>query len=168
MHAKVMVRAKLESVGESAEIEVEGQQVAVSRLDAYLWPSAGTQPAFTKRDLLLYFTAMSDHLLRHLRDRPLTLARYPGGITGPHFVQRRLASPPFVKTVPVYSETGKEDHEFVLCENLATLLWLGQIADLELHSWTSRWSDAQDGAALSMRTSGSLQAVESSVLNYPD
>jgi bifunctional non-homologous end joining protein LigD len=107
-------------------------------------------------------------LLPHFRDRPLTLVRYPSGISGPHFYQRHPEQPPpFVQTVRLHSDQ-RGDAEHLLCSNLATLLWLAQIADLELHSWYSRVTAEGDAAGLPTSFDGSPARIEASVLNYPD
>jgi bifunctional non-homologous end joining protein LigD len=113
---------------------------------------------------------MAHVLLPHLRDRPLSLLRYPTGITGERFFQKHWEGhrPPFVETVTIYSEHNDADGEYLVCNNLATLVWLGQIANLELHTWFSRTSPEPDGYHLGAEFSGSRRAIESSLLNYPD
>ncbi|MDD4858755.1 MAG: DNA ligase D [Dehalococcoidales bacterium] len=120
-------------------LDVEGNKVSVTNLDKQLWPQTGKRRPLTKRDLLVYLTRVSRYLLPHLRDRPLTLSRYPHGIDGEHFFQKHwgYAVPDFVATVPL-SEHHEKRQEYLLCNNLAALLWLGQAADIELHTWFSR------------------------------
>jgi len=60
-------------------LHVDNVDVAVSHLERVLWPATAEHAAVTKRDLLKYFVRTADHLLRHLRDRPLTLNRFPTG-----------------------------------------------------------------------------------------
>ena len=126
-------------------IEVQGQRIELSNLDKELWPPLGDRRGLTKRDLLTYLARVSPYLLEHLRDRPLTLSRYPNGIYGEHFYQKHWSGPlpPFVDTVRLSERRGKEQ-EYILCNNLPTLLWLGQVADLELHTWFSRVSPGPD------------------------
>jgi bifunctional non-homologous end joining protein LigD len=119
-------------------IEVEGQKVSLSNLDKELWPETGKSRAITKRDLITYLAQVSPYLLPHLQDRPLTLSRYPDGIYGEHFFQKHYQPrPEFVETV-LLSSHDTSAREYLICNNLATLLWLGQIADVELHAWFSR------------------------------
>jgi bifunctional non-homologous end joining protein LigD len=131
-------------------IEVEGEKLSVSNLDKALWPENGKIRPLTKRDLLVYLAQVSPWLLPHLKDRPLSLNRFPNGIHGQHFFQKHYEPvPKFVVTVPLSSHE-EPDRKYIVCNNLATLLWLGQITDIELHSWFSRivgGPDFQRGAA---------------------
>jgi bifunctional non-homologous end joining protein LigD len=159
---------QLQMKGDKLVVEVAGHQVALSNLDKVFWPAQADQPALTKRDLAIYLATVAPFLLPHLRDRPLTLVRYPNGISGPHFYQRHPEQPPpFVRTVRLHSDQ-RGDAEHLLCSNLATLLWLAQIADLELHSWYSRVTAEGDAAGLPTSFDGSPAGIEASVLNYPD
>ena len=155
--------------GERMHLEVGGGELAVTNLDKELWPETPQQRALTKRDLLRYLTEVSPWLLPHLRDRPLTLTRYPNGIEGGSFYQKHYENPPpFVETVTVYTDSAGGDQQAILCNNLPTLLWLGQLADLELHISLARVSPQPDGAHLEASFSGSKARVEASLLNYPD
>ena len=155
--------------GERAHLEVAGVELAVSNLDKVLWPETAEQRALTKRDLLRYLATVSPWLLPHLRDRPLTLTRYPNGIDGGSFYQKHYdRPPPFVETVTVYTDSAGGDQQAILCNNLPTLLWLGQLADLELHVSLARVSPQPDAGHLGASFSGSKAQVEASLLNYPD
>ena len=120
-------------------VDIEGHQLSLTNLDKPLWPAFKNQRALTKRDLLTYLTKVSPFLLGHLRDRPLTLTRYPNGIAGKHFYQKHIndAVPEYVQTVSL-AEHGGVFRDYIVCNNLATLLWLGQLADIDLHTWFSR------------------------------
>jgi bifunctional non-homologous end joining protein LigD len=89
---------------------------------------------------------VSAYILPHLKDRPLTLSRYPGGIDGEHFWQKHWTHPlpDYVTTVNILSEETGKPGEYLVCDNLPTLLWLGQLADIELHTWFSRISPEPD------------------------
>ena len=155
--------------GERMHLEVGGGELAVTNLDKELWPETAEQRALTKRDLLCYLAEVSPWLLPHLRDRPLTLTRYPNGIEGGSFYQKHYENPPpFVETVTVYTDSAGGDQQAILCNNLPTLLWLGQLADLELHISLARVSPQPDGAHLEASFSGTKARVEASLLNYPD
>ena len=155
--------------GQAQRLAVGGAELPVSNLDKVLWPEAAEQRALSKRDLLRYLAEVSPWLLPHLRDRPLTLTRYPNGIEGGSFYQKHYESPPpFVETVTVYTDSAGGDQQAILCNNLPTLLWLGQLADLELHISLARVSPQPDGAHLEASFSGSKALVEASLLNYPD
>ncbi|GAB4322000.1 MAG: DNA ligase D [Dehalococcoidia bacterium] len=164
------VLAQLDTPAAETVIEVGGHQLKLTNLDKELWPPYRDQRPVTKRDLLRYVTRLAPHLLRHLRDRPLTMTRYPNGITGAHFYQRHseAAIPEFVETVPIFSRQGKGDRPFILCNNLPTLLWLAQIADLEFHAAFGRVDPAPDALDKPTVFTGSVKTVERSVLHYPD
>jgi bifunctional non-homologous end joining protein LigD len=121
------------------KINVDGYDLSLSNLDKLLWPVSGSHSALTKRDLLVYLTRVSPFILPHLRDRPVTLTRYPNGITGPHFYQKHIDTPipEFVNTVSI-SEHFENARDYFVCHNLATLLWLGQLGNIDIHSWFSR------------------------------
>ena len=98
------------------------------------------QPALTKRDLLRYLAQVSPYMLPHLADRPLTMIRMPDGIRGQRFFQKHWEQerPEFVETITVFSGHKDEQHDYLLCNNLPTLLWLAQSGTLEFHVWHSR------------------------------
>ena len=163
--------AQLEQhTGEKLVLNVEGHELALSNLNKVFWPAHGEQRPLTKRDLVLYFARVSPFLLPHLRDRPLTLVRFPNGITGGHFYQKHYEQPlpPFVETTFLYSDQNKGDGEYLRANNLATLLWLGQVADIELHTWYSRVDTSGDAEGLPTTFAGSIENMQQSVLNYPD
>ena len=130
--------AQMENKDSDFILEAEGRKVALTKLDKAIWPATKGNRAFTKRDLITYLIKVAPYLLPHLKDRPLSLSRFPNGIYGEHFFQKHYKPvPEFVETV-VLSAHDMPDQEYLLCNNLPTLLWLGQIADIELHSWFSR------------------------------
>jgi len=160
----------LDHTGEKLTLTVDGHEIALSNLNKVFWPALGEQRPLTKRDLVVYFARVAPYLLPHLRDRPLTLVRFPNGITGKSFYQKHWEQtlPPFVETVLLYSDQNKGDGEYLLANNLPTLLWLAQLADIELHTWYSRVNPAGDADGLPTTFSGSLENMQQSVLNYPD
>jgi bifunctional non-homologous end joining protein LigD len=145
-------------------------EVKLTNLEKPLWPARGRSKPVTKRDLAQYFMGVSPWLLPHLRDRPITLVRYPNGLDGQHFYQRHSehALPPFVDAVMAYSDHGGGDREYLMCNNLATLLWLAQMGTLEIHPWYSRAELQPDALDLPLLAHGSDEIVDASVLNYPD
>ena len=150
-------------------LEIEGHRLPVSNLDKPLWPAAGRRQPLTKRDLLRYFTRVSPWMLLHLADRPLFVTRFPNGVTGKSFYQKHWEDPPpFVRTVSIWSSHNAGDGDYLICENLPTLLWLGQMGGLELHAWYSRTRRAPDAMAAGATFTGSERALDRSVLNYPD
>src|SRR5206468_12993785 len=102
--------------------------------------------------------------------RPLTMIRMPEGVQGHRFFQKHWEQerPEFVETITVFSEHKDEKHDYLLCNNLATLLWLAQLGTLEFHVWHSRASLGPDAPGRGTDYASSLQALESSVLDCPD
>jgi bifunctional non-homologous end joining protein LigD len=163
----------LEQLSQKSErfvLQVMGEKVSLTNLDKPLWPEWEGRRPLTKRDLLTYFARVSPVLLPHMRDRPITLTRYPNGINDPHFYQKHFEFeiPRFVDTCLVWSGQNQEDQEYILCNNLPTLLWLGQLADIELHTWYSRVAPEPDGYELPEYSTGGEDAFDASRLNYPD
>ncbi len=164
--------ALLEQLDSRSARALEGSewQLPVSNLDKVLWPAVGERPPVTKRDLLKYAVRAWPLAAQHLRDRLLTLSRYPNGIDGKTFYQRHWDDkrPGFVEAVTVYSDTEGRDREFLMCNNLPTLLWLCQLADIEWHVSFGRATAGGDADGKSTEFTGSAEALERSVLNYPD
>ena len=165
------VLSQLETKKQKLEVIVGEHSLGVTNLDKELWPAFGGHPARTKRDYLRYLATVAPILLPHLRDRPLTLTRYPDGIGGDSFYQRHWQEkdmPPFVDYITMFTDSNGGDRPFLLCNNLPTLLWLGQLADIELHASLARVSTEPDAAEASTEFAGDREAVEGSVLNLPD
>ncbi len=150
----------------SLALTVGAHRVHLSQLDKILWPAHKKWRATTKGDLLRYLAAMAPYMLPHLANRPLTLIRMPDGIYGEAFFQKHLTQklPSFVETVEVYSKSKTQNHVYPLCNNLPTLLWLGQLGTLEFHVWHSSLAESGRDAVYT----GSLANLEASALNYPD
>lgn len=110
--------------------DVDGREVRLSNLDKPMYPQVG----FTKRDVVEYVTAIAPVLLPHVQGRALTLKRYPNGVDGEHFYEKNAPShrPDWVRTARV----GEID--YVLADDLPTLVWLANLADLELHTALAR------------------------------
>jgi bifunctional non-homologous end joining protein LigD len=115
-------------------VHVDGRTLSLSNLDKVLYPETG----FTKGEVIDYYTRVAPFLLPHLADRPLTVKRYPNGVEGAFFFEKNAprGTPPWVRTVtlPVPGSTmDRETIDFVVVEHLATLVWLANLAALELH-----------------------------------
>jgi len=164
--------AQLASPKTAFTLAVGTQRIRLTNLDRVYWPAdpARKLPAFAKRDLLVYLAEVSPYMLPHLADRPLTMIRMPDGIRGQRFFQKHWEQerPAFVESITVFSAHKDEQHDYLLCNNLATLLWLAQSGTLEFHVWHSRAKRGPDAASTSTDYAGSLEALEASVLNYPD
>jgi len=117
------------------QLEVDGRTIKVSNRDKVLYPRAG----FTKGDVIDYYLRAAPVLLPHLQGRPLTLKRYPDGVESQHFYEKQCPShrPDWVATVSVPSR-GRGHIDYCLANDAATLAWLGNLADLELHTSLSR------------------------------
>ncbi len=170
-HADEIV-AQLDNRKTAFTIAAGPHQIRLTHLDRVYWPAdaALQQPALTKRDLLRYVAQVSPFILPHLADRPLTMIRMPDGIKGQRFFQKHWEQerPEFVETMTVFSEHKDESHEYLLCNNVQTLLWLAQSGTLEFHVWHSRAKPGSDATSKSTDYASSAAALEGSVLNYPD
>ena len=126
---------------QEAVIEVEGRQLKVSNLDKVLYPKVG----FTKGQVIDYFIRIAPALLPHLEGRPLTLKRYPNGVDGMFFYEKNCPphKPEWVKTAKIWSEGNNRFMYYCMAADLSTLVWLGNLADLELHTSFSRATDMQ-------------------------
>ncbi len=112
-------------------VEVEGRELAISNVDKVYYPESG----FTKGEVIAFYTEIADAILPHLRDRPLTLKRYPEGIAGEHFYEKNAPKyrPAWVQTFAVPRSEGGGDINYVLCNDRATLIWATNLADIEKH-----------------------------------
>jgi len=113
-------------------LEIEGRSLEVSNLDKVLYPKAG----FTKGDIIDYYVRISPVLLPHLHARPITLKRYPDGVDGFFFYEKKCPShhPKWIKTAKVPKSEG-EDINYCLMNDLPTLVWAANLADIELHTF---------------------------------
>jgi bifunctional non-homologous end joining protein LigD len=117
-----------------------------------------------------HYLQIARHVLPHLRDRPVTMTRFPDGIHGPRFYQKspKESAPPFVQRFVSFSEHNNADDEYFVCNNTATLVWLAQLADIELHVTHTRITNMPDAPHLETVFSGSAEQLQRSTLNYPD
>jgi bifunctional non-homologous end joining protein LigD len=113
-------------------VDVEGKRLKLSNLDKVLYPVAN----FTKGQVIDYYVRIAPVLLPHLRGRPMTMKRYPNGVNGMFFYEKNCPShrPDWVKTAKVWSEGNNRWMDYCLFEDIATLVWAANLADLELHS----------------------------------
>jgi bifunctional non-homologous end joining protein LigD len=161
---------QLESSKANFTLDVEGLPVKLTNLDKPFWPAYGKAPPLYKRDLIRYYVKLSPLLLPHLKDRPLTLTRYPNGVEAKPFYQKHYEQPlpAFVETARIWSGSNQKSDDYILCNNLQTLIWLGQLADLELHAWMSRTDPEPDAHGRGQDFETSEVALDASSLNYPD
>jgi bifunctional non-homologous end joining protein LigD len=118
----------------SLAVHVDGRALKITNWDKVLFPNTG----FTKGDLIAYYARIAPAVLPHLRDRPLTLKRYPNGVEAPYFYEKQSPShrPEWVPTVRV----GGVD--YTLAQDRPTLVWLANLADIELHTSLSLAADS--------------------------
>ncbi|MBA3762651.1 MAG: ATP-dependent DNA ligase [Chthoniobacterales bacterium] len=126
-------------MADKAELIVEGKKLPVSNLNKVLYPKAG----FTKGQVIDYYVRIAPVLLPHLKDRPLTLKRYPNGVDGIFFYEKNCPShrPAWVKTAKVWSHGNQRDMHYCLAQDLPTLVWAANLADLELHTSLAKKKD---------------------------
>src|SRR5438105_11165685 len=121
---------------DKALLVVNGKKLAVSNLNKVLYPKAG----FTKGQVIDYYVRVAPVLLPHLKDRPLTMKRYPNGVDGEFFYEKNCPShrPSWVKTAKVWSHGNQRDMYYCMIQDLPTLVWAANLADLELHTSLAR------------------------------
>ncbi len=120
------------------EIEVDGRTLKLSNRDKVLYPDTG----FTKGQMVDYYAAVAPVLLGHLTGRPLTLKRYPDGVRGKFFYEKRCPAhrPEWVQTAAVQSER-EGVLEYCVVDDLPTLIWVANLAGIELHPSLSSAED---------------------------
>jgi bifunctional non-homologous end joining protein LigD len=106
-------------------------RVRFTNLDKILYPVAG----ITKKDVIAYFIRMASRILPFVRDRPLTMHRFPEGVGGMEFYEKDApeGTPDYVEIFTHWSKSSGRDVHFILCNNLDTLVWLANLASLEIH-----------------------------------
>ncbi len=110
---------------------MSSRRVEVTRPEKVLWPSLG----ITKQAYIEYLSAVADHIIPWLRDRPLTLVRAPDGVEGQRYYQKDTPgyAPEWIRTVTVPAPSAKRDVAYTVCNDASTLRWLGNQAALEFH-----------------------------------
>jgi len=121
------------------EVDVQGRTLSLSNLDKVLYPAA----AFTKGHVIDYYMRIAPYVLPHLQGRALTLKRYPNGVEAQYFYEKNAPShrPDWVSTATIPIRTDGRTIDFVLADDLPTLVWLANLADLELHTSLAKASD---------------------------
>lgn len=139
-------------------------KVKITNPGKLFWKATKEHPRYLKRDLIQYYETMSDLILPHLKDRPLSLSRYPNGIEGNSFYQKDWdqKKPDFVKTAKVHSEHRDSGINYIVCNNRETLLWIANLGCIEMHPWYSRINDFDSC------NSSSILYEEKCGLNFPD
>ncbi|MGA8836614.1 MAG: non-homologous end-joining DNA ligase [Candidatus Sulfotelmatobacter sp.] len=112
-------------------IEVQGKQLKLSNLEKVLYPATG----FTKQQVIDYYVRIAPAMLPHLAGRALTRKRYPNGVDEEFFYEKNAPQhrPDWVKTAPIWSEGNHRTVHYILADDLPTLVWLANLAAIELH-----------------------------------
>jgi bifunctional non-homologous end joining protein LigD len=112
-------------------IEVQGKQLKLSNLEKVLYPATG----FTKQQVIDYYVRIAPAMVPHLAGRPLTRKRYPNGVDEEFFYEKNAPQhrPDWVKTAPIWSGRNRRTIHYILADDLATLVWLANLAAIELH-----------------------------------
>ena len=112
-------------------VEIQGRDLKLSNLDKVLYPATG----FTKKDVIDYYVRIAPAMLPHLTGRALTRKRYPDGVDGEPFFEKNapMHKPAWVKTAPIWSGHNRRTIHYILADDLPTLVWLANLAALELH-----------------------------------
>ena len=119
-------------------LAVDGQEIRLTNLHKVFWP----HHKITKRDLLQYYVNVSKYLLPHLVDRPMVMKRYPNGADGAFFFMKRAPTPrpDWVKICSIPHKRGNVI-DFVLVQDLPTLLWMVNLGCIDLNPWYGRCDD---------------------------
>jgi bifunctional non-homologous end joining protein LigD len=117
-------------------VTIGGQQLKFTNLSKVFYPGEG----IAKRDLINYYDAIADLIIPHLRDRPLSLKRYPNGIDHDFFFQKDAQGkvPEWVRLEPIFSEHNQDKIHYIICNDRATLLYLANLACIDQNPWMSR------------------------------
>ncbi|MDX1950992.1 MAG: non-homologous end-joining DNA ligase [Verrucomicrobiota bacterium] len=133
-------------MAQSSTLEIAGRRVKVSNLEKVLYQDN----QFTKGQVIDYYIRMSQFILPHLQKRPLTLKRYPNGVSGQHFYEKDAPDhkPSWVKTAAVPRKNGGEDIHYVLVNDLPSLVWAANLASLEMHVFLAKAPKIQQPSAI--------------------
>jgi bifunctional non-homologous end joining protein LigD len=117
-------------------VEIQDKRLTLSNLEKVLYPAA----KFTKGQVIDYYARIAPVLVPHLAGRPLTLKRYPNGVDSEFFFEKNATKhrPDWVKTAPIWSEGNNRNVNYILANDLATLVWVANLAGIELHPSLSR------------------------------
>jgi bifunctional non-homologous end joining protein LigD len=124
-------RGKRGDVSDSQVVEIQEKRLTLTNLEKVLYPKTG----FTKGQLIDYCARMAPVMISHLAGRPLTLKRYPNGVDEEFFFEKNATKhrPEWVKTAPIWSEGNRRNVNYILANDLPTLIWVANLAAIELH-----------------------------------
>ena len=112
-------------------VEIQGKHLKLTNLEKVLYPAAG----FTKGQVIDYYARIAPVLVPHLHSRPLTLKRYPNGVDAQFFFEKNATQhrPDWIKTTPIWSEANQRTVNYLLANDLPTMVWIANLAGIELH-----------------------------------
>jgi bifunctional non-homologous end joining protein LigD len=117
-------------------MRIAGRDVSLSNLDKVMYPEVG----FTKGQVINYYTQVARYILPHLRDRPITMKRFPDGINGQYFYEKDAPSftPAWIKTYPIPRTSEESIINYILINDLPALVWSANMANLEIHPFLAK------------------------------
>jgi len=126
----------LNPTDESQTRPINGHELGFTHLSKVFWP----KEKYTKRDLLNYYYQVAPFILPYLKDRPQSMNRHPNGINAPGFYQKNVKGkvPDWIETFPYHAEGDKEEKEFLVCTDEASLLYMISLGCIEVNPWSSR------------------------------
>jgi bifunctional non-homologous end joining protein LigD len=127
----IVPETKRGGVSSTPVVDIEGRQLKLSNLDKVLYPATG----FTKGQVIDYYARIAPVLVPHLAGRPLTLKRYPNGVDSEYFFEKNATAhrPDWIKTAPIWSEHNRRTIQYILADDLPTVVWMANLAAIELH-----------------------------------
>ncbi|HEX4749252.1 MAG TPA: non-homologous end-joining DNA ligase [Bryobacteraceae bacterium] len=128
---------------DNCEVKCGRKKVSLTNLQKVFWPGLDkTKPGKTKRDLLLYYDALSPVLIPHLKDRAMVMKRYPNGINGEFFFMKRTPAhrPEWIQTCSIEHRSGNII-DFPIAEDSPSLLWIVNLGCIDLNPWYARCDD---------------------------
>ena len=120
----------------SRSVKVGDKKLSLSNVDKVLYPETG----FTKGQVIDFYSRVAPSILPHIEDRPITLKRYPNGIKGGHFYEKNAPSftPVWIKTYPIQRSSRESMINYILINDLPTLVWSANLANLEIHPFLAK------------------------------
>ncbi len=127
----------------SREVHLGRKKVTLTNQDKIYWPHEGIR----KGDMLAFYEQIGTYLLPYVKDKPISMHRFPNGIKGKSFFQKDVDPkqlPTWMKTVPIESTSNKETIDYLLCNDMASLLYIANLGSIEINSWLSSFKKTQN------------------------
>jgi bifunctional non-homologous end joining protein LigD len=120
----------------SLSVKIGNKKLALSNIDKVLYPETG----FTKGQVIDFYSRVASYILPHIENRPITLKRYPNGIKAEHFYEKNAPSftPAWIKTYPIQRSSRESMINYILINDLPTLIWSANLANLEIHPFLAK------------------------------